>query len=114
MTRAHRGTDVKRRLPWYGWLGVLTLLVGEVGLFLGLAHVRVLFYCIAWWSYIFLADAWVWRRRGSSLLRSRPWEFWFLAFWSVPMWNLFELFNFRLRELVLRQRPTGRNLGPDF
>jgi Domain of unknown function (DUF4332) len=114
VTRAHGGMDLKRRLPWYGWLGVLTLLVGEAGLFLGLAHVRVMFYCIAWWSYIFLADACVWRRRGTSLLRSRPWEFWFLAFWSVPIWNLFELFNFRLRNWFYVNVPLDATFGLIF
>jgi hypothetical protein len=95
--RSNRGVDPGRRLPWYGWLAILALLAGEVGLSLGLVPIRVAFYCIVWWSYIFLADAVVWRRRGFSLVRNRPWEFWFLAFWSVPIWNLFELFNFRLQ-----------------
>lgn len=95
--RSNRGVDSRRRLPWYGWCAILALLAGEAGLFLGLAPIRVAFYCIAWWSYIFLADAVVWRRCGFSLVRSRTWEFWFLAFWSVPIWNLFELFNFRLQ-----------------
>ena len=111
---SNRGTDVKRSLPWYGWFAVLTLLVGEAGLFLGFAPVRVMFYCIAWWSYIFLADACVWRRRGSSLVRSRPWEFWFLAFWSVPIWNLFELFNFRLQNWFYVNVPTDSTLALFF
>lgn len=85
-----------RRLPWYGWAGLCSLAAGEAGLFLGVFWVQVLFYCIAWWSYIVLADAVVWKRRGHSLLRNRPWEFLVLAFWSVAIWNLFEVFNFRL------------------
>ncbi len=96
MADSHLG-DEKRGLPWYGWLGAGALSAGEVGLFLDLLPVRILFYGIAWWSYIFLIDAAVWRRRGYSLVRNRPREFWFLAFWSVPLWNLFELFNFRLQ-----------------
>jgi len=112
--RSDRGMGVKRRLPWYGWVGVLTLLVGEVGLFLDLVSIRILFYCIAWWSYIFLADACVWRRRGFSLVRSRPWEFWFLAFWSVPLWNLFELFNFRLQNWFYVNVPMDSTLGLIF
>ncbi|HYB72225.1 MAG TPA: DUF4332 domain-containing protein [Candidatus Sulfotelmatobacter sp.] len=85
-----------RRLPWYGWLGVATLAAGEAGLALGIYPVQVLFYVIAWWSYILLADAAIWKIRGDSLLRDRPWEFVVLAFWSIPLWNLFEVFNFRL------------------
>lgn len=83
-----------RRLPWYGWVGLSTLLAGELGLILKIFPVQVLFYCIAWWSYIALADAWVWKRRGDSLLRNRPWEFFVLAFWSIAVWNPLEVSNF--------------------
>lgn len=86
-----------RHLPWYGWLGLGMLAAGEVGLLLGWFLVRVAFYFLAWWSYILLADAWVWRRRGHSLLRDRPGEFLVLAFWSAALWNLFEVANFRLQ-----------------
>jgi hypothetical protein len=75
---------------------------------------RIKVYCIAWWSYIVLADACVWRRRGSSLLRDRPWEFWVLAFWSVPIWNLFELFNFRLQNWFYINVPLDETLGLIF
>ena len=111
MRNSQRGKEESRSLPWYGWLGVIALLVGEAGLYLNLTAIRTLFYCIAWWSYILLADAWVWRRGGYSLLRSRPWEFWFLAFWSVPLWNLFEVLNFRLGNWCYVNVPTDSAMG---
>ena len=86
-----------RRMPWYGWVGAVALVTGEVALLRHVTWVETLFYCIAWWSYILATDAWIWRRRGSSLLRNRPWEFLVLAFWSIALWNIFELFNFRLQ-----------------
>jgi hypothetical protein len=103
--------EAKRSLPWYGWVAAVTLLGGEVGVVLDLFPIRVLFYCIAWWSYIFLVDACVWRRRGVSLVRNRPWEFWFLAFWSVPLWNLFEVFNLRLQNWFYVNVPTESALA---
>ena len=103
-----------RPLPWYGWVGLSTLLLGELGLFLGVFAVQVLFYCIAWWSYIVLADAWVWKLRGHSLLRDRPWEFLVLAFWSVATWNLFEVFNFRLQNWFYVNVPTQPLFGAVF
>ena len=103
-----------RSLPWYGWVGLFTLAVGELGLLLGIFAVQVLFYCIAWWSYIVLADAWVWKRRGHSLLRDHPWEFLVLAFWSVAIWNLFELFNFRLQNWFYVNVPTDFFFGAIF
>jgi hypothetical protein len=86
-----------RSFPWYGWLGAGSHLAGALGLVLDVFPVRVAFYFLAWWSYILLADAWVWRRRGWSLLRDRPREFLVLAFWSPAVWNIFELCNFRLQ-----------------
>ena len=103
-----------RSLPWYGWVALLTLVAGEVGLFLGFLAVQILFYCIAWWSYIVLADACVWKRRGHSLLRDQPWEFLVLAFWSVAIWNLFELFNFRLQNWFYINVPTEFLFGAIF
>ena len=91
-------TQEIRRLPWYGWLTAGTLAAGETGLLLGVRPVQIAFYGVAWWSYILLADAWVWKRRGASLLGNRPREFCWLAFWSIPIWSLFELINFRLQD----------------
>lgn len=96
----------QRRFPWYGWFGLCTLIGAEAGLSLEVYAVQVLFYCIVWWSYIVSADAWVWKRRGYSLLRDHPWEFLVLAFWSVAIWNLFEVFNFRLRNWFYVNVPT--------
>ncbi len=106
--------EVPRRLPWYGWVGLGTLLGGEIGLFVGVHAVEVLFYCIAWWSYIVLVDAWVWKRRGHSLLRNRPWEFLVLAFWSIAIWNVFEVFNFRLQNWFYVNVPTDSVYGAAF
>jgi hypothetical protein len=88
-----------------------SLLAGEVGLFLNVVPISMAFYGIAWWSYILLVDACAWRRCGASLLRSRPWEFWFLAFWSVPLWNLFELLNFRLQNWFYVNTPAEQTLA---
>jgi len=105
-----RGSD-ERNFPWYGWVGMASLLAGEAGLLLDIAPIRMFFYGIVWWSYILLADASVWRRCGVSLLRNRPGEFWFLAFWSIPMWNLFELLNFRLQNWFYVNTPADQTLA---
>jgi predicted flap endonuclease-1-like 5' DNA nuclease len=100
-----------RRFPWYGWLGVTTLLLGQVGVLFHVVAVRTVFYCIAWWSYISIADAWTWKRCGNSLVRNRSREFWFLAFWSVPVWNLFEVANFRLQNWFYINIPLDWHLS---
>ncbi len=87
------------------------LLAGHVGAGLGVYPLAVLFYCIAWWSYILIVDALVWWCRGDSLLRSRPREFVFLAFWSIAVWNVFEALNFRLQNWFYVNVPTGPLYG---
>ncbi len=104
-------TSRRRRLPWYGWVGAIALPAGGIGLVLGAYPVQALFYLIAWWSYILLVDAWVWKLRGNSLLRDRPWEFLVLAFWSLSLWNLFEVLNFRLQNWFYVNVPAGLVYG---
>src|SRR4029450_1938592 len=43
-----------------------------------------------WTAYILLADAWVLRRDGRSLLHDRPREAAFMATVSIPLWLIFE------------------------
>ena len=111
---AQRHEERARPLAWYGWVGLFALVAGELGLFLEVFPIQVLFYCIVWWSYILMVDAWVWRKRGHSLLRNRPWEFLVLAFWSVAVWNLFEVFNFRLQNWFYINVPTDFIYGAIF
>lgn len=66
------------------------------------------FYSFAWWSYIVIVDAWVYRRRGESLLLSHPRRFLFLALWSIALWFFFEALNFRLQNWHYVHLPSDR------
>jgi hypothetical protein len=82
-----------RTLPFYGWVGLLMIAVSEAGM---LAHVEPFFHWhtpIAWTGYILLVDAIVWKRRGTSWLRDKPAELFFIACASVPLWVIFEIYN---------------------
>jgi hypothetical protein len=48
---------------------------------------------IAWTGYILFVDGIVWKRRGSSWLSQSRAELLFLAFVSIPLWIVFELYN---------------------
>ena len=66
---------------------------------------------IAWTGYIFFVDGLVWKRRGSSWLTRARAEFLFLAFASVPMWVVFELYNrFSLHNWYYVGLPANRAL----
>ena len=82
-----------RRLPPYGWIGLLVIVLSEAGM---LARIEPFYHWhtpIAWTGYILLVDAIVWKRRGSSWLRNHPAELFFLAWASVPLWVIFEMYN---------------------
>ena len=82
-----------RRLPLYGWLGLLVILVSQAGVF---AHIEPFYHWhtpIAWTGFILLADAVVWKRRANSWIRDNRPELLFVACASVPLWVLFELYN---------------------
>ena len=82
-----------RKLPLYGWIGLLVMLVSQVGM---LARIDPFYHWhtpIAWTGYILFVDGWVWTRRGASWLRNYPAELFFIACVSVPVWVLFELYN---------------------
>jgi hypothetical protein len=84
------------RFPLHGWLGLAGLLVAEALLLLRIELVGQWFFVLAWWPYILLVDALVYRRKGTSLLADHRREFLVLLPWSICFWLTFELFNLRL------------------
>jgi hypothetical protein len=82
-----------RRFPLRTWLGLATIVISQAGVFTGIEPFLTFHTPIAWTGYILLVDGIVWWRRGSSWLSDARAEFFFLAFLSVPLWIVFELYN---------------------
>ncbi len=82
---------------WYGWLGLGVLVVNQALLPAQIEPLARWFTPTMWSAYILLADGLVLRRRGASLIHDRPREAAFLATVSIPLWLVFELYNWRLR-----------------
>lgn len=82
---------------WYGWLGLGLLVVGQALLPLGIPLLSQWFTPVMWTAYVLVADALVLRLRGGSLIHDRPREAAFLATVSIPLWLVFEVYNWRLR-----------------
>lgn len=56
------------------------------------------FYLFVWWSYIFLADSWLYLKGGESLFVEKIVEFvTFLVPFSAIIWFIFEAFNLRIQ-----------------
>lgn len=87
---------MKKTFPAYGFLGIVLLLLSEVFLFKKIEPFYRWFYCFAWWSYIFIADAFILRLKGNSLIHTRTKEFFLMIPWSVFIWLIFEAANFSL------------------
>lgn len=82
--------------PLYGTVGLAGLLLGELLVFRRVEPVTTYFTPLAWTAYILVVDAAVFALRGHSRLRSSPREFLSAALWSVPLWMIFEAYNFHL------------------
>ncbi len=84
---------MRRRLPLYGWFGLLVILVSQGAVFLRIEPFYHWHTPIAWTAFILLADAVVWKRRANSWIRNNRSELLFVSCASVPLWALFELYN---------------------
>lgn len=82
-----------RSFPRYGMLGVVIMLISEIGMLLHIEPFWSWHTPTAWTGYILFVDAWVWKRRGNSWLKNSSREFLFLAAASVPLWLIFEWYN---------------------
>lgn len=86
-----------RRFPAYGWFGFAALVTAEALMFLQIEPVSTYFTPIAWSAYILIADSAVLAITGRSRLNDAPNVLTRMALVSVPLWMVFELYNFRLR-----------------
>jgi len=108
------GSTIVHGMVWYGWCGLGVLLASQALLPWRLAWHARWFTPIMWSGYILLADALVLRRRGASLVHDRPREAAFMATVSIPLWLVFELYNWRLRNwdyFGLPENPWLAGLG---
>jgi hypothetical protein len=98
----------------HGWIGLVILAVSEAAMF---AHVEPFWTWhtpFAWTGYIILVDGIIYRKRGSSWLRTNLREFLFLALVSIPMWVVFEGYNLLIKNwyyINLPQNLVVRYLG---
>jgi len=107
-TRFLRRPRVRTVKAW-GWAGLGIILLAEVLLALRAPGVTTFFTPIVWTGYVLLVDGLVGSLRGRSRLAEAPGGFLALAFWSVPLWLVFEAYNLRLANWAYVGLP--QNLG---
>jgi hypothetical protein len=78
-------------------LGLAIMIVSELATLVGIEPFASWNTPICWTGFIIFADAFVYRVRGDSWIRSAPREFAALALVSIPLWVAFEGFNLVIR-----------------
>ncbi len=99
---------MKKTLPLYGILSLFILLLSEILHLKQIEPFYSWFYCFAWWSYILLVDAMIYRLKGNSLLMNRRKEFFLLIPWSICIWLIFEASNLFLQNWYYINLPHSR------
>ena len=81
--------------PWYGYLGILFVALGEFLMFYSLEPFSTyLFFILLWLGYILIVDAWVFHRSGTSRLNKSKKSFFGLFILSALFWWFYEVLNF--------------------
>jgi hypothetical protein len=92
----------RHRFPQYGTVGLIILLLMETAIFCSQTDVFPEFRwwritaCatpVCWWGYILFIDAWIYRRKGTSLLTDRRRSLVIQCVLSIVFWCLFEAYN---------------------
>ena len=106
--------EKKNKFPFYGYVGLLIIALGEVLLFLRFFVIPVYFTPLEWSGYILFLDGLNWKFRSASLIRSRTREFILMLPWSVICWLVFELYNVYMQNwtyIGLPQNIVARLIG---
>ena len=95
------------KFPLYGIFGFAIMGIGEILLALDVYFAAVWLTPIMWTGYILAADAFLYRRKGSSWLTTRRREFPLVLLLSVGVWLLFEALNFHIQNWTYHSVPAN-------
>jgi hypothetical protein len=99
------------RIPAYGWVGLASMAVFQVLLFVAPGQViGLLFTPLQWTGLILFLDGWRRQRRGTSLIADHFPEFLMLCVISIGSWVIFEGYNELLKNWRYLNLPDNRLL----
>ncbi len=79
----------------YGVIGIILIILVEINFLYKVEPFATWYFPLAWFGYIFVLDALVYKLRKDSLLINRPMQFFGLFIASALFWWIFEFFNLR-------------------
>jgi hypothetical protein len=80
-------------LKWYGFLGLLLILLGELNFYFVIQPFAISYMMIVWPGYLLVVDSIVYKLKRKSLLTSYPKEFLLMIVLSMPFWLMYEFYN---------------------
>lgn len=86
-------TQFLSRFPFYGFIGLLIILLSEIGLVFQLWFFEIYLTPLCWSGLILFLDALNFHISGSSLIRTRTKEFLWMLPCSIALWYFFEFYN---------------------
>lgn len=99
--------DSRPRFAWWAIPGLLSLAAGLWLLVRDVELWNTVWYAPAWYGYLLLLDAALFRLEGRSFVSHRRRELGAMLFWSVPFWFLFEAYNLVLENWYYVFVPHG-------
>lgn len=94
---SRRSRKILSGLPAYTFIGLLIMVIAQLGLIMRIAWVATWLTPIMWSGYILFVDGLVYQRNHASWLTTRKLEFPLLVFFSIGIWLLFEAYNFHIQ-----------------
>jgi len=85
------------QFKFYGWTGLIIILVAEVLLILKFHPLKIFFTPIVWTGYILFTDALLYKIKGNSYLVNKRKEFFLMLPISLICWLIFEAYNLHLQ-----------------
>ena len=82
---------------WYGFLGIILIILVELSFFIPITSIARIYFPLAWFSYILIIDAIIYKIRGSSLISNRFGIFLGMVVISSLFWDLFEFLNYAVK-----------------
>lgn len=109
--RDDKDPDSDDKMPWFGWLGLAIMIVGEIALWVPgnplQSLVATAFTPIMWTGYILVVDGWIWERGYYSYFKNAKREWPMLLLFSILIWVMFEVFNFPAHAWIYQNMPKG-------
>jgi len=87
-------------MKWYGYLGLVLIIFIQLNMLFKIEPFASWYIPIVWYGYILFIDALVFKLKGKSLISSGLNKFLLVIMISIPIWSVYEFYNFIVQNWV--------------